>query len=253
MKRPGVLVCCALGVALFSTSVWGQSQSDSQGRSSRGRIVDRRAALESFECDDGYTLKYRWNAPREIVEGEQYPLVLCLHGAGGSTQAPRALSKRTETPCFVFAPSVSTKEFSWTGKRKKGIPYVFEALDAFLEIHPIDPNRIYVTGQSMGGQGTWGALALRPEFFAAAVPVCGGWKTSDAMRLKDVPIWVFHGAEDRTVPVKYSRDMVKALREAGGSPKYTEYPGVKHNSWSKAYETEELWEWMFAQRRAEKP
>ena len=83
--------------------------------------------------------------------------------------------------------------------------------------------------------------------------MCGGWKTSDAARLKDVPIWVFHGAEDRTVPVTYSREMVQALREAGGKPKYTEYPNVGHNSWTKAYSDDELWVWVFEQRRAGKP
>ena len=204
---------------------------------------------ESFECEDGYELKYKWRAPESIEEGKKYPLVLCLHGAGGSTQAVRALSRRSPEPCFVFAPKVETKKYSWSSKRIKAIPYVLEALDVLVAKHPVDPDRIYVTGQSMGGAGTWGALSARPRFFAAAAPVCGGWNPKEAKRFKDVPIWVFHGDADKRVPVERSREMVEALRKAGGDPKYTEYPGVSHNSWSRAYATDELWKWMFSRRR----
>jgi predicted peptidase len=101
----------------------------------------------------------------------------------------------------------------------------------------------------MGGYGTWHALALRPGFFAAAVPVCGGADLKSAEKIKDVPIWVFHGDKDNAVPVARSREMVEALKKAGGSPKYTEYPGVGHNSWDKAYADPEMFAWLFAQKR----
>lgn len=230
-----------------------QERSPRRERSGRRGSRQKETSQETFACADGYQLNYRMSVPKEPVAGETYPLIVCLHGAGGSTQAPRALAQADVPPCFVLAPSVPVKTFSWAGKRKHGLPYVFEAIDAFVERHPIDPERIYVTGQSMGGQGTWGAVAMRPTFFAAAVPVCGGWKTSDAAQIKDVPIWVFHGAEDKTVPVRYSREMVEALRAVGGAPKYTEYPSVGHNAWTQAYNTDALWAWVFAQRRTSEP
>ncbi|MEM7012387.1 MAG: prolyl oligopeptidase family serine peptidase, partial [Verrucomicrobiota bacterium] len=113
----------------------------------------------------------------------------------------------------------------------------------------IDSKRIYVTGQSMGGFGTFAAIVQRPDLFAAAVPVCGGHQPENAEKIAGVPIWVFHGAKDTGVPVKLSRDMVEAIRKAGGDPKYTEYPNVGHNAWTPAYATAELWEWVFEQRK----
>ena len=202
-----------------------------------------------FTGTAGHALQYRLDPPRDFVDTGRYPLVLCLHGAGGSTQAGRVLSQRQPEPCFVLVPSVRPRAFSWAGRRIQALPTVLELIDVLVERLPIDPDRIYVTGQSMGGQGTWGAIAARPGFFAAAVPVCGGWDPEDAERISGVPVWVFHGASDNVVPVRRSRDMVTALRAAGGNPKYTEYPGVEHNSWTRTYQTEALWSWLFEQRR----
>ena len=200
-------------------------------------------------CEDGYRLQYKLTRPAESDDGTRVPLLLCLHGVAGGTQAPRALRELDGPSCFVLVPSVPSKEFSWGPKRRNGLPYVFELVDDLLENEAIDPDRIYVTGQSMGGFGTFAAVASRPDFFAAAVPVCGGWKTADASRMHKVPMWVFHGEADKVVPVRYSREMVKALRAAGGQPRYTEFSGVGHNSWVKAYESEELWIWLFEQHR----
>ncbi len=101
----------------------------------------------------------------------------------------------------------------------------------------------------MGGAGTFGAMSLRPDIFAAAIPVAGGWDPKDAGKMNNIAIWVFHGDKDKVVPTDYSRTMVEAIKKAGGSPKYTEYEGVGHNSWSKAYASPETWEWLFQQKR----
>ena len=199
-------------------------------------------------CLDGHGLDYELWKPGRIVDGERYPLVLCLHGAGGSTAAPKSLL-RIGTPCFILAPEVSPKECSWAGRRTQGIPWALELVDALIAEHPIDVDRIYVTGQSMGGQGTWGALSARPDFFAAAIPVCGGWQGGDAERFKHVPVWIFHGDADTVVPVRYSQEMVAALEASGGAPKYTELAGVGHNAWTPAYARGDLWAWLFSQRR----
>jgi predicted peptidase len=244
--------CRLLVVSVFAASI----ASAQEPPASTEVATDPRESIKAFEGEqvftgtEGHALDYRLEPPREFEEGARYPLVLCLHGVGGGTQAGRVLSKRQPEPCFVLVPSVRTKEFSWAGRRIKAMPTVLELIDDLVQRLPIDPDRIYVTGQSMGGQGTWGAIAARPDFFAAAVPVCGGWQTSDAERIKHVPVWVFHGDADKVVPTRYSREMVEALRSVGGTPKYTEYPGVSHNSWTRAYDTEALWTWLFEQRRA---
>ena len=129
------------------------------------------------------------------------------------------------------------------------LPAALEAMDAFIEKHPIDPDRVYVTGQSMGGAGTFGAMFLRPNVFAAAIPVCGGWVPKDAGKMKNIATWVFHGDNDKVVPTDYIRNMVEAIKKSGGSPKYTEYEGVGHNSWSKAYASPATWKWLFQQTR----
>jgi predicted peptidase len=129
------------------------------------------------------------------------------------------------------------------------LPELMGALDALLRELPIDPDRVYLTGQSMGGFGTWGAIAAHPARFAAAVPVCGGWPPEDAPKMKRVPVWAFHGEQDKTVPVEGSRRIIAALKAAGVEPRYTELPGVGHGSWDPAYATAELWDWMFAQKK----
>ena len=123
------------------------------------------------------------------------------------------------------------------------------AFDGVRKEFNVDPKRLYITGLSMGGYGTWDAIARHPTLFAAAVPVCGGGDESTAPLIKDLPIWCFHGGADKTVPPERSRNMIEALKQAGGHPRYTEYPGVGHNSWDKAYAEPELPTWLFAQKR----
>jgi predicted peptidase len=125
------------------------------------------------------------------------------------------------------------------------------SLDSVVKEASVDTARIYVTGQSMGGIGTWGLIAKHADRFAAAVPVCGIWSPEDAARMNGVAIWAFHGDKDPTVPVAGSRNMIAALKKAGVMPeaKYSELAGVAHGSWGPAYAKSELWEWMFAQKR----
>jgi predicted peptidase len=129
------------------------------------------------------------------------------------------------------------------------MPELMEMLDAVIKETGADPQRIYLTGQSMGGVGTWGLLAAHSEKFAAAVPVCGYWLAEDAAKMAAVPIWTFHGAKDQTVPIDGTRNMEAALKAAGATPKYTENPDDAHGSWEPAYATAELWDWLFEQRR----
>jgi predicted peptidase len=214
--------------------------------------------VRTFTAPGGASLNYSLFVPKSVAAEQKLPLVLCLHGAGGNTEAARVLAsaeRQAKHPCIVVAPGCDSRTARWVpmtfrpDERPNVMTELAGMLDAITRELPVDPERVYVTGQSMGGVGTWGLIAAEPQRFAAAAPVCGIWQPEDAPKMARVPIWAFHGEKDPTVPVEGSRRMVAALKAANASPRYTEYPGVGHNSWSAAYATDELWEWMFAQRR----
>ena len=215
--------------------------------------------VREFQASNKQTLRYSLFSPKNVAAGEKQPLVLCLHGAGGNTEAAKVLAapeQQRKHPCFIVAPACETKRSRWVigtfrnnPDQRAVEPELMEALDSLLRDAAIDPDRVYLTGQSMGGLGTWGLIVAHPDRFAAAVPVCGTWESSDAAKIAKVPVWAFHGAKDPTVPVDGSRRMIEAMKAAGGSPRYTEYPDVGHGSWNAACATAEMWDWMFQQRR----
>jgi predicted peptidase len=123
-----------------------------------------------------------------------------------------------------------------------------ELLASLQKEYRIDSKRFYVTGLSMGGYGTWDLITRTPDLFAAAAPICGGADETLAAKVTKLPIWVFHGDKDGVVKPLRSRNMVAAIEKAGGKPKYTEYPGVDHNSWTQTYANPEFMAWLFAQR-----
>jgi predicted peptidase len=126
---------------------------------------------------------------------------------------------------------------------------VVQLTAALQEEFPIDNKRIYGVGLSMGGFGTWNILKREPDLLAAAAPICGGGDKANVDAFKSTPLWVFHGGADPVVKPQLSRDMVDAIRAAGGSVIYTEYEGVGHDSWTETFNNRLLWDWMFAQRR----
>lgn len=218
--------------------------------------------VREFKGSNGQTIRYSLFVPKD--KPAALPLVLCLHGAGGNTAAANLLAstdKQSKHPCIVMAPACDGKQTRWAksefrnGQDARSVmPELMEALHAVITETKADAQRIYLSGQSMGGMGTWGMIAEHADVFAAAVPVCGIWQTADAPKMNGVAIWAFHGGDDKTVPVTGSRDMIDALKKAGvkPAPKYTEFPGVGHGSWEPAYATPELWDWMFAQRKSAK-
>jgi predicted peptidase len=230
----------------------------------------------------GEQMPYRLYTPARLEAGRAYPLVVFLHGAGGSgTDNDRQLQGgnifgalvwtlpeyQRQHPAFVVAPqsdvnwpctifdpknppkSIADIKYCPPEALGIGARLAFEIIDGLLATLPIDRARIYVTGHSMGGAGTWHMIAQRPQFFAAAVPVCGHPLTATARRVKDVPIWNFHGVADTVEPVATSRAMIAALRAAGGNPRHTEYAGVGHDAFMWAYTEPALVEWLFAQKR----
>ena len=165
-------------------------------------------------------------------------------------------------PCYVVVPQTDR---GWVRydltQENNGRPVILpglgdgnrvalEVINMLLREFPIDARRIYVTGQSMGGAGVWNIIAYRPNFFAAAVPCCGGISLDDGAGSPATALWAFHGAADQTVPVATTRDRIAARRKAGGHPLYTEYAGVDHEVWEWAYTEPELVKWVFAQQRS---
>jgi predicted peptidase len=199
-------------------------------------------------------LDYLLFLPKGYEEGgKKWPLILFLHGSGerGKDLAkvkihgpPKIVESKSDLPFIVVSPQAP---------RRRWDPDVLKALlDAVLADYRVDPDRIYLTGLSMGGAGTWTLAAEYPEYFAAIVPICGGGDPQDAKRLKDLPIWVFHGAKDEAVPLSRSEEMVKALKEEGADVKFTVYPDAGHDSWTETYNNPELYEWLLSHKRGEK-
>jgi predicted peptidase len=239
----------------------------------QGGAQDVKEHLEkrTFKNAGGKQLTYRLLKPADYDPKQEYPLVLFLHGAGerGSdnerqlVHGIRDFAKpevRTMYPCFLVVPQCPANE-KWSdvdwgaekhqqpGRPSEPMLLTLELLEALRKEFRIDARRIYITGLSMGGYGTWDVLVRRPELFAAAVPVCGGGDEAQAGVIAKIPIWAFHGAKDQAVRVERSRNMVAALKKAGGNPRYTEYPDVGHDSWVPAYRDPELYSWLFAQKR----
>ena len=235
---------------------------------------DVRERFEKREYADasGAKLGYRLLRPQKYDANVKYPLVIFLHGAGERGRdntkqlvhgmADFSSDKIMEAyPAFVIAPqcpegkqwvnvSWSADKHTMPEKAADPLRQTLELVESLQKEFSIDPNRLYITGLSMGGYGTWDAIQRHPKLFAAAAPICGGGDSSGAATFKDVPVWAFHGDQDTAVKVGRSRDMIEALKKAGSTPKYTEYKGVGHDSWSATYRDEEFYKWMFAQKLA---
>jgi len=205
-----------------------------------------------------------------IDKNQKYPLILFLHGAGErGNDNERQLYHidsilansefQTKYACFVLAPQCPEEqrwvEVDWsldshTIPEQISEPLFLTSLllDSLIKKYPIDENKIYIMGLSMGGYGTWDLIARFPNKFAAAVPVCGGGDENTASKIKNIPIWAFHGFKDKLVKVTRTQNMIAAIKNIGGTPKYTEYSNLGHLCWNKAFTTPELYEWMFAQK-----
>ncbi len=222
------------------------------------RAVDKedRGFLDRIHKDkDGKEAKYVLFVPHDYKGDKPAPLILFLHGSGETGtdgQKPvkqgigNAIKKQEKTFPFIVIFPQSQKR-TWQADSADAQ----RALDILAEVqkkYKVDPKRIYLTGLSMGGYGTWSLAAKYPDRWAAIVPICGGGNPADAAKIKDIPCWCFHGDADKAVKVEKSREMIDALKAAGGKPKYTEYPKVGHNSWDKAYGTKELYEWLLNQQ-----
>jgi predicted peptidase len=256
-------------VALVGVLVMMSAQGDVSAAGPAG-FEERRVSVP--EAGQPVEFKYRLLRPAAVAAGQKLPLVIFLHGAGerGSDNRrqlaylPTWLAEeenRRRHPCFVLAPQCRTDhrwvEVDWSDKTSVpqkpamtvDMAAAVAALDAVMQAEPVDPARVYLTGLSMGGYGSWDLAARMPERVAAVIPICGGGDEATATKLKPLPIWCFHGDADKVVPVARSRTMVEAVRAAGGRVQYTEYAGVGHDSWTPAYRDAATLAWLFDQRR----
>jgi predicted peptidase len=217
----------------------------------------------------GQQLPYQLFSPREYDGRQAYPLVLWLHGGagrgddnqkqitGGNSFGSRVWTRpeyQKRNPCFVVAPQCPNNQV-WASAQERAQPsqqllLALELLSELGKTFHLNMRRFYVTGQSLGGFGTWGAILYRSDMFAAAIPVCGGGDEAQAAKLRAMPVWGFHGEIDQSVPVERSRRMIEALRQAGGAPRYTEYKGAGHVIWERVFQEPKLLPWVFEQKRS---
>lgn len=224
----------------------------------------------TFRAADRTEVIYRFAAPEKTEEGKTYPLVLFLHGAGERGTDNKAQLKHGASDIlkgaaylgesvYLIAPQCPPERW-WAEAtpdrlhladegRNRLLYAVLALVEETATKHPIDRKRIYVTGLSMGGFGTWWMLGASPQTWAAAIPICGGGRAKAAGNFKDVPIRIFHGAEDKVVAPRASELMAFGLKEVGGKAELTMYPGVGHDSWTQTYRDPEVIKWLFAQKK----
>ncbi|CAM4378012.1 dienelactone hydrolase family protein [Zobellia nedashkovskayae] len=186
---------------------------------------------------------------------EKYPLLLFLHGGGESGDSlvyvkrngpPKLIQRGKKFPFLILAPQNPRKKMWWNTRS------VMQLLDTIVENNRVDKNRIYLTGLSRGGGAAWEIAVQYPEKFAAMAVVCGMTPLPYASWIdKKMPIWVFHGEEDESIPISESETMVAKLKSMNYNVRFTKYPGVGHDSWIQAYDNEELYEWFVKQERQE--
>ena len=221
------------------------------------------------------TLNYRILKPLNYDETKQYPVHLFLHGAGerGNDNVSQLIhggklflekENREKYKSWVIFPQCS-KDDRWpsiisdnwnktfenkTTTPNKSLGLVIKLMDKFVEKKQVDKQRIYISGLSMGGMGTFEMLYRRPDMFAAATPICGNGISQLAKSYAaKVPIWIFHGSDDEVVSPKHSLKMAKAIIDSGGSPKMTLYENVNHGSWNNAFSEKDFLKWIHSKSK----
>jgi len=237
----GLLVLGVLGMVVLQEIKAMESKSKQQAVK-----MQRKVTLE---------MEYLLALPKDYDKDttKAWPLMVFLHGAGerGSdinkvkVHGPAKLVEQgKEMPFIVISPQCP--EGQWWNNR---VETVMALIDEIAEKYRVDPKRIYLTGLSMGGYGTWSIASTFPNRFAAIVPICGGGQPYQAGNLKSIPVWAFHGGKDPVVPLAESERMVDAVKKAGGNAKLTVYPEAQHDSWTETYNNPALYEWLLKQSK----
>jgi len=196
--------------------------------------------------------QYLLYLPKDYCEnGKAWPLVFFLHGSGQRGEdvnrvknngPPKLVEEGREFPFILVSPQ-HKKNTRWSND------FLEALLDEIISDYHVDEDRIYITGLSGGGRGTWYFATEYPDRFAAIAVISARGIPEGASRIKHIPIWIFHGAKDKLVPIRHAEEMVAALKEVGGNVKYTVYPEAGHDAWTETYNNPELYDWLLKQRR----
>lgn len=229
----------------------------------QARKMSQQFEARTYVSANSESMSYRLLRPLDYDSTKKYPLAVCLHGGAGwgidnikqfdgslEAQILYTPENRKKYQAFLFVPQ-GPPGTSWGGVPglRNVDSLVFEIIDSLEREFSIDTHRRYVMGHSLGGYGTWYFIGTRPEMFAAAIPSAGFGDPNFGKRIVDVAVWAFHGRLDRNVSVNGSRGIIEAMRQAGGNPRYTEYPEIGHGTWDSMKNNPELMDWLFAQRR----
>lgn len=216
-----------------------------------------------------FPFRARLLKPAIIEDHRKYPLIVFLHGAGERghdnlvqlKSLPQQMARpdwQKQFPCYLLAPqcplkmqwssSISSEKQPKDSIKSNLLDQVHQMIFEVSEKNPVDKQRIYITGYSMGGYGTWSMIAQYPDLFAAASPICGGGDPDTVSKFMHLPLWVVHGDADQTVPITESQKMIDALRKLGATPHFDVLKAVKHDSWSPTYQNSGgMLQWLFGQ------
>jgi len=244
--------CLALMVVVGSCGMAGRCMAAGES----GATGKQSEQTMQKQITKSVSLKYLLYLPKGYGENkdQKWPLMLFLHGAGErgndvnkvKVHGPAKLVEQgKEFPFIIVSPQCPADSW-WTDQ----LDALVALLDDVQAKYAVDTNRVYLTGLSMGGFGSWALGCRYPNRFAAIVPICGGGEWFLAERLKNVPVWAFHGAKDNVVPLRESQEMVDALKRAGGNVQLTVYPEANHDSWTETYNNPKLYEWLLSQHKA---
>jgi predicted peptidase len=230
-------------LAIFVT--WGEETA--MGANQSEKTLDKQITMD-IRC------RYLLYLPKDYGRTEKkWPLMLFLHGAGERGDnldlvkkhgPPKLVERGKDFPFIIVSPQCPAGVW-WPEK----LDTLVALLDEITSTYAVDTGRVYLTGLSMGGFGTWSLACRHPERFAAIAPICGGGMWFLADRLKAVPVWAFHGAKDPVVPLELSESMVEAVKRMGGDAKLTVYPEAQHDSWTATYENPKFYEWFLSHRK----
>jgi len=219
-----------------------------QSSEPNGQIGQQSAKLDrAIKVQMGYLVYL----PEDYEEKGSWPLLLFLHGSGERGTdlqlvkrhgPPKLIEEGKQFPFIVVSPQCPEGQW-WQSVELTAL------LDEIVEKYKVDEDRIYVTGLSMGGFGTWSLAAYAPHRLAAIAPICGGGESYWTKRFSHLPVWVFHGAKDKGVPLRRSEEMVESLKKHGGNVKFTVYPEAGHDSWTETYDNPQLYDWLLGQER----
>jgi len=220
-----------------------------------GRPAPAQQQAAKLDVQLRVTLDYLLFLPQAYDENDAWPLMLFLHGIGERGDdlervkkhgPPKIVETKRDFPFILVSPQCKAGRW-WRSFELTAL------LDDVVAEYKVDEDRIYVTGLSMGGFGTWSLAAYTPNRFAAIVPICGGGEPHWAKRFAHVAVWAFHGGRDPLIPPERSRAMVDALIKHGGDAKLTIYPEAEHDSWTATYANPALYDWLLQQKRRDPP